>query len=386
MSEPAALFVVVEPLYACTDDKASKTRNPWIEDMLEKSEKMKKWTNKGHEFDDIGKFFRKTKKIIISSRLSCDRREQILKKLSFLDIDIEFNNPIVIILKTFFKKSYSGETIFLLRTGYKKILRADYVFKFTDFLEKYLSIFAVYAKEKIYLDATSLFCTTVCSLNCKDCGIFTPYNKNKKHFCVEDLKKDVDIYFSCVDRVKTLGISGGEPFLHPDLIELIEYIGKLHGDKIEELHIATNGTIIPSDELCETLKKYKVEVDVTDYRETVPRLEETFPAVVDKLIKYTVVHTIKHDFYKLLPTKQSMQNCSEKELMKKYFYCDHNCKVLADGKFYKCGFVKCAVDAGLLTENENDFYDLAKFTKDRTETRQDKTRQDKTRQDKQDIN
>ena len=64
--------------------------------------------------------------------------------------------------------------------------------------------------------------TSLCNLNCK--------------FCCDSLKKTnhkriYDIY-KCIEtiaqtNIDTVSITGGEPLLHPDIIEIIEYIDSM---------------------------------------------------------------------------------------------------------------------------------------------------------------
>jgi len=404
---------------------------------------LKKWTNKGHEFDETGKVFSKNKKLIIACPY--DEVEQIKKRLAFLNVNIEFiddkfaktGNCIagktretlinclgeqIVALRTLrdirnlrlicrnmfrflrsarltlyyvrqlisvsFKQLffllyfliYSTGKIFLISSRYtylfnkmktslgdnRVFLIENFISEFSVSLSAYLSIFAVYAADKVYFSSNNLICTTICNLNCVECANFTPYNKNKKHFAIEDLKNDMDIYFSCIDMVGVLQISGGEPFLYPDLIELIEHIGEKYRNKIDDFQIVTNGTIIPSDELCEIFDKYTMRVYVDDYRKTVPKLEKTFPSVVNKLNKYKNIkpQILKHEFFMPFLMKQPMLDCSEEELAKKYDCCGNLSSTIANGKLYSCAYSKYFFTAGGgLSETENDYYDLSKFKK-----------------------
>ena len=53
---------------------------------------------------------------------------------------------------------------------------------------------------------------------------------------LDQVKKDIDIFFSVVDYIMLFHISGGEPFLYPYLKELVTYIGENYRDKIHFLH------------------------------------------------------------------------------------------------------------------------------------------------------
>lgn len=88
--------------------------------------------------------------------------------------------------------------------------------------------------------------TSACNLKCQHCGNDSG-NKNNLELTKEEI-------FNLIDElanigVERLGLTGGEPLLHPFLFEIIEYAK----DKIPTIAIATNGYFI--DE--EKIKKFK---------------------------------------------------------------------------------------------------------------------------------
>jgi organic radical activating enzyme len=234
------------------------------------------------------------------------------------------------------------------------------------FSDKIFSIFSVYSKNKVYFDSSCIVCTTICNLNCKDCLNFTPYNKGKKHIPIDALIRDVDLYFACVDRVDLFHITGGEPLLYPHLIKLLDHLGNNYSEKINLLGTTINGSIVPSDELCEAFKKYNVKIYIDDYRMSVPQLNETFVQTVEKLKKYTQVETwIRTEFFLLFPPKQNMNNASDEVLEKKFNDCANPFMELKGGKVYNCNWSEFAMTAGVFSETENDSFDLASFTPDK---------------------
>ncbi len=131
---------------------------------------------------------------------------------------------------------------------------------------------------------------TVCNLHCKDCNSFTPYHKNPHNFNTEDLKRDIDKIFEVFagTPLERLDYVGGEPLLHPDLIELVDYAMDGHGGKaFQRLHIVTNGVLPISDELIETCKKYQVYFLVDDYG---PELSRNAHLNCEKLEKAGIEH------------------------------------------------------------------------------------------------
>ena len=64
-----------------------------------------------------------------------------------------------------------------------------------------------------------------CLNNCMFCSSNSNYNKNNI-IKYEDFKRVID-YFMNTGGIEELSLSGGEPFLHPDLIKMVTYAKSL---------------------------------------------------------------------------------------------------------------------------------------------------------------
>lgn len=86
--------------------------------------------------------------------------------------------------------------------------------------------------------------TNACNLNCPIC--FTYNRKDKTYFMSkEEMKKTVDFLLKSKDKYDLINITGGEPTLHPEIIELLE-ISK--SDRIGRITMNSNGLRIAEDE------------------------------------------------------------------------------------------------------------------------------------------
>lgn len=347
---------------------------------------MPKWTNKGHEFDELGEKFIKNKNILLLGKE--EECEKIKKKLDFLGVEIRTitdfitnEKPKLNLLEklstrikttALFNSNFKGVVIFagntINRYALKHIKRKieEYnILSYADFefLQKYLSIFAVYVADKVYFKDNSFLCTTICNLNCEYCLNFSPYDKNQQHYDIARLKRDVDIFFNCVDRVGLFHISGGEPFLYSSLAELIAYIYDNYKDKIYEIGVATNGTTIPSDELCETIKRCNVRLEIDDYTRAIPRLKDLVDKIREKLKNFDiepVVH-ITDQFVEMFPPRTMYGDLGEEVLRKHYDSCGADFREFKNGKLSDCNYSSFATQAGMIQYNEDDYYDFEKF-------------------------
>lgn len=106
-----------------------------------------------------------------------------------------------------------------------------------------------------------------CNFKCRDCVNFAPYaRKENMRYSIENIKNDLDVLLSHFSRIDKLHIQGGEPFLYTDLKELLVHIDTKHRDIIDTVQIATNGDILPSEDVIQVLKKGGYDVRISNYR------------------------------------------------------------------------------------------------------------------------
>ena len=90
------------------------------------------------------------------------------------------------------------------------------------------------------LNQIYFYLTEGCNLRCRHCWIAPKYQDESRSF----RELSTDLFKSIVEQAKPLGLSGvkltgGEPMLHPDIIEILEYIR----DKNLNLAVETNGVL-----------------------------------------------------------------------------------------------------------------------------------------------
>ena len=232
-------------------------------------------------------------------------------------------------------------------------------------IEEFISVYFAYKKNEVYLSSISFLPSTICNLNCKNCLNFNPF---AKRFFVrewEDLIRDVDLFFSCVDKIMLFHVSGGEPMLYKHTAELIKYIDKKYGDRIGTLRTVTNGTVIPKEEVLKTLSGCNVEITVDDYREAVPRFNDNFDQLIKKLEEYHIRYYINKadNWIDLAPERTDYSSNSEEWLIQHRDSCNQSWQELRDGKLYSCNYAAYATVAGIAGEQDlEEVYDLIEYT------------------------
>lgn len=232
-------------------------------------------------------------------------------------------------------------------------------------IEEFLSIYYVYKKDKIYFSSVSFLPSTACNLNCINCLNFNPFAKQFYIRKWEELVNDIDLFFSCVDRIMLFHISGGEPLMYKYTSDLIEYIDKHYGDRIDTLRMVTNGTIVPNEDILKKLSQCRVEITVDDYRDAVPAFRECFNQLINKLESYQIKHYINKadSWIDLAPEKTDYSDWSESQLQKHKENCNQSWQELRNGKLYSCNYAAYATVAGIAGKQDlEEVYDLTKFS------------------------
>ena len=116
---------------------------------------------------------------------------------------------------------------------------------------------------QLVLHSLELPITDRCSLRCRDCSNLMQYFTAPKDADIETTLADADKVLDCVDRIEQLRLLGGEPFVSKQLYRYVQHF--VDQDKIEFIHIFSNGTIVPTGENLECLKHPKVFVNISNY-------------------------------------------------------------------------------------------------------------------------
>ena len=95
--------------------------------------------------------------------------------------------------------------------------------------------------------------TQSCNLECPICFVSSNITAKPLHLDVETVKGMVDSLIRSEGQVELVQLSGGEPTIHPEIIEIVEYIRDT--DKIRTIMMNSNGRRFSTNpEFCSTLK------------------------------------------------------------------------------------------------------------------------------------
>lgn len=197
-----------------------------------------------------------------------------------------------------------------------------------------------------------------CSLKCKHCANFSPYAPSSaKRYPLEKICADLNLIFQSVHRVKKIQVQGGEPFLYKKLPELLDFIGG--SGKVDILTVATNGTILPNEDVFQALKRNQVRIRISNYSNT---LEETTAKLVDRLAQLEI-DTWMYEFalddsmwYDMGGITAKPAENSDSLTQHRFLDCPfHDCFTLENGKISRCSRAIIAEMLQEFTAREGDF-------------------------------
>jgi len=177
---------------------------------------------------------------------------------------------------------------------------------------------------------------TKCTLKCKLCCNLIPYSEQIS-YNADEILKDLKIVVRN-SKIKALQIQGGEPFTHPEIIKILDFVSKL---KVKRIDLATNGTVKLSDDVLKALKRNpKIRVRISNY-DCTKKLRENFCKTLDEnKIPYDLYDFYLHDNSWFSTGGINEQRASDEKVKEIYQQCkDKSCQTLADGILTICGKV-----------------------------------------------
>lgn len=210
---------------------------------------------------------------------------------------------------------------------------------YEEFIKDTFPVLSFYYFNKLFVYLAQISVTERCTLHCKKCA----HACHKVAITADDMtldmaKESADYFFQYVDVVNEFVLIGGEPFLYADLGELVDYIGRSYREKILTFAITTNGTILPSDEMVELCKKYRITVRVSDYSDTIPKLQPRYDLIYDKLSEVEVIvwKTKKEDCWFDYGFEEVDRGEDVCQLTATFDRCRTDCREIRGSRYYYC--------------------------------------------------
>lgn len=331
------------------------------------------WTQKGHEFDIVAeKLLKKetTYRLWGAAQLGSDFCEILAGKVTIVQIvdgdcnkqgrqlaGMEIENPEKLV--------YDENSVVVVTCSYyeenrPKIEKLGYEhMKSLFYYEDFYILYDLYVNNFLRSKRVDFSLTEKCTLKCKKCNMFMTHFQNPQNQPVEDVLEDIDAYFEVVDYVKVLNLLGGEPFLYPDFKWVLDYIAERYRDRIGQVIIFTNGTIVPKADLLDSIKSCSATVQFSDYTHVVPyekKIEEFKKVLAEKNIEqYTMPWEKWGDFG--FPENPNTI-VEDREALEFFERCKAPFRGVWKKRVYFCHLETSAVRAGIYEDDENDYFEL----------------------------
>lgn len=216
---------------------------------------------------------------------------------------------------------------------FKEEIKAFYLLK-----EKFE--YFVFGTGRINIPQIEFTLTTQCTLRCKNCINYIPClsKDEQKYISFNEFKLYLDNLTGAVSKIYNLLLIGGEPLLVKNLDKYLEYACR--NKKVKNVWITTNGTVLMSENLVSTVKKYnkKVTIWLSNYsanKALAPVLKQEKLIEQVKLTGADLVYN-KDLTWGFVSENYSSKNLKRKEMEKYFEKCLHPCLAVFDDKLFVC--------------------------------------------------
>jgi organic radical activating enzyme len=190
-------------------------------------------------------------------------------------------------------------------------------------------------------DLTLIGCIlgTICTLKCRHCVEHVPYvDKDKRKFLpAERIIEDIRILTEASKFITVLAFVGGEPFLHPELPQIIKKVRKI--TNIGMINVFTNGTVTPTPELMDQLKRDYIVVNLSNYSANLRAIQHEQIMKNKMIFQENGMHFFETKNFSWSDTNSfDFVDDDESMLAKRFNDCAlKDCHRLVDGKMFRCG-------------------------------------------------
>ena len=253
-------------------------------------------------------------------------------------------------------KKYVSNSLF---GAYGLLRNKKYNLKF--YLKSFITLFLFYFLKKIYIPQVEFLITTNCTLNCEECSNYIPYinQKNKFQLDYTDYKKHINNLLKNVYELNSLIIVGGEPLLHPQLFDILEY--SITIKKIKKIYLYTNCTVIFSDKILNLLSKNKKKFHIylSNYSKN-PNINHLLKIyeIKNQLENNKISYTFDEKLIWVKQEKIENRNRNEDENKEICSGCGVPSVSAINGKLHYCPKATAAELLNLVEYNKSDYIDL----------------------------
>lgn len=236
---------------------------------------------------------------------------------------------------------YVGQSLDVIQCTGSSICNFNTCKKYMKILEKDI---AAEKKDIISVQVLEFIVSHRCTLDCIHCGQQVGVIKRKapqhyRDYDLERIKEDIDICMDNIDVVGTFSIIGGEPFIHPDIIEIVEHC--LTKKNVGIIAITTNGICRMDENELKRIKNPRLKINFSNYTGALDdKKKKIFSENVEKVkrlgLNCNVATPVWNSVTDELCEKPDM---SEEKLRNRKKQCNMGPSV-SNGVFYACPMIE----------------------------------------------
>lgn len=205
---------------------------------------------------------------------------------------------------------------------------------------------------RVVLGRITIPVTMRCTLRCDKCAAHTLDFKSYQDERLCDLLQDVQFLLSCIDYIYVVYLAGGEPFLNPDLDQIIRVCAD--SGKIGNISVVTNGTVIPDAKTLAALRETKTAVKISKY----PPALQPDAEKLKSILKESGIPFI-HESCAAWSDIGSSGQRKEGSAKRRFSVCvQHLCLPCFKGQLHLCGDSAFLITEGLIPDCKEDYIDL----------------------------
>lgn len=203
-----------------------------------------------------------------------------------------------------------------------------------------------------------------CTLKCKHCCEHVPYLKNKTFSSPEVIISDCTKIASACEFIKYIELIGGEPFLHPQLAEVVKSLLEL--ENVGYIKIFTNGTVVPDEEMIRLLQNPRVVLNFSNYEGQVEgklaeNIQEFRKILADKKVDYIFSESKTWTDWGNFDLRERTDEQTAYNAANCFCY---NCHRVYDGILYRCPHQYAGVMMECIGYTQGEYIDLNKTSPD----------------------
>ena len=140
-----------------------------------------------------------------------------------------------------------------------------------------------FIEKGIFMRSIDILVTERCSMKCQDCSNLMQYYIKPQNIENQTIIREIEEILSKIDHLFEIRLIGGEPFVNPNIYEMISYATNL--SKVSYVVIYTNATIKLSKEklLSNNINFNKLSFSITDYGDKLSRQLNQVTGILDDL-------------------------------------------------------------------------------------------------------